>query len=84
MGGECGKAGMGNSHSCCEPLASPDDLNFIKGKPGPIVPDLRVIALHLTAHAQPLLGLNVSRIQFGFEGHGPPESPPGTISVLRI
>lgn len=84
MAGQCGKAGMGGAHSCCERSASPEDLNFVKAKPSQVAPELGTISLLAPAGAQPVLTADFPAFDFFSAIHSPPESPPASISVLRI
>lgn len=84
MAGQCDKAGMGGSHSCCERSATPEDLNFVTAKPSRVGPDFGTIALLPPVSAQPVLVADLPAIEFSSAIHGPPESPPASISVLRI
>lgn len=83
MAGQCGKAGMGGSHSCCERSANPEDLNLVKAKPSHFAPDLGTVALVAPAGAQPVLMADFPASELSAI-HGPPESPPASVSVLRI
>lgn len=84
MAGQCGKPDMAGSHSCCERSASPEDLNFVKAKPSQVVPDFGTIAFLPSAGAQPVLIAELPSFEFPSAIHGPPESPPASISILRI
>lgn len=84
MAGQCHKAGMDGSHSCCERSASPEDLSFVKAKPSQVAPELGMIALLAPAGAQAVLIAAFPAFDFFSAIHSPPESPPASISVLRI
>lgn len=87
MAGQCGRMGMPNSHSCCQELASPDDLSFVKAQSAQIGSDLGSIAVHsgpATIHPLLFLSNHFARVDW-FDGlHGPPESPPFSTTILRI
>jgi hypothetical protein len=84
MAQECGKGKMSQSHSCCKTVAMPDHLPAIKSSS-----DFN------SAHQVLLLRMFCRRFLWrafrefapavwASDMHGPPGSPPVTISVLRI
>jgi hypothetical protein len=85
MAQECGKGKMSQSHSCCKTVAMPDHLPAIKSA-------LDVNSGYATvvlAHALPQISVALPLPEFSSpvwasDMHGPPGSPPVTISVLRI
>lgn len=77
---------MPSSHSCCQGLAGPDDVNFVKAQSLQVGSD-GIIAVHLApTMMQPLVPLSNYFDNFDwFNGlHGPPESPPVSTTILRI
>lgn len=87
MAGQCGRMGMPSSHSCCQLLAGPDNLNFVKAQSAQVGSELASIAPHhapATIQPLPLLSNDFGRVNW-FDGlHGPPESPPVSTTILRI
>jgi hypothetical protein len=85
MAEECGKGNMPQSHSCCKTVAMPDHLPAIKSSS-----DFNSTQASLVvAHALPEIPVAVSLAEFASgiwasDMHGPPGSPPVSISVLRI
>ena len=85
MAQECGKGKMSQSHSCCERVVMPDHLPAIKSA-SDISSDHPTFVL---AYALPQISVAVPLAEFtspicASDMHGPPGSPPVTISVLRI
>ncbi len=64
MAGECDKAGMGGSHSCCQRYAGPEDLNLVKAKPTQVKPDLGMIAYLAPAGVQPVFVPDLQTFDF--------------------
>jgi hypothetical protein len=85
MAQECGKGNMPQSHSCCKTVAIPDHLPAIKSSSD-------FSSTHPSfafAYVLPQLAVFVPSAEFAqaiwaFDMHGPPGSPPVSISVLRI
>jgi hypothetical protein len=86
MAQECGKAGMPQSHSCCQTTTVPDHFAAIKNASD-------ANSVHVTLAVTYGLHQNTFRIptlQESFSApwaadiHSPPISPPASISVLRI
>jgi hypothetical protein len=85
MVGECGKAGMPQSHPCCQTTTVPDQFAAIKSS-------VDVNSLHVMLGVTHTLGdvLIIPSLQALGSGpwaadiHSPPISPPASISVLRI
>ena len=83
MAGQCGQAGMPSSHSCCQRLTGPED-NFLKSANAQID---HVASTSFVANVStPLVvnGIRLVHASLDFAVHGPPGSPPTTISILRI
>jgi len=85
MAQECGKGRMSQSHSCCKTVAMPDHLPAIKSA-SDVRSDHPTFVL---AHALPQISVAVPLMELASlvcasDMHGPPGSPPVTISVLRI
>jgi hypothetical protein len=85
MAQECGKGKMSQSHSCCKTVAMPDHLPAIKSSS-----DFNSAhQVLLLAHVLPQISVAMPLVEFApavwaSDMHGPPGSPPVTISVLRI
>ncbi len=85
MAGECGKAGMPQSHPCCQTTTIPDHFAAIKSSSdvNPIQLALAfTYALHHTFITPTLQEPDSD--PFAADIHSPPISPPASISVLRI
>lgn len=85
MAQECGKMGMGKSHSCCQTAAVPDRLPAIKSSSDIGSKQLAVAFVH----ALPMVPTIAPMLESGSSPwaadiHSPPVSPPASISVLRI
>ena len=85
MAQECGKGKMSQSHSCCKTVAMPDHLPAMKASSDSNFAH-HVLVL---AHSLPQTSVAVPLVEFApgvwaSDMHGPPGSPPVTISVLRI
>lgn len=83
MAGECGRAGMAQSHSCCQHDGTADNHPLLKAPP-PSVGDLGLAVAHPAPQFE-LLAPNVMLLaRWEMQVHDPPgESPPDT-RVLRI
>jgi hypothetical protein len=83
MAGQCGQSGMPSSHSCCQRLTGPED-SFVKA-PNVQLDHISSIS-YVSGVSAPLLptGIPLVHATLDFGVHGPPGSPPTTISVLRI
>ena len=85
MAQDCGRGKMSQSHSCCKTVAMPDHLPAIKSSSD-------FSSGHATlvlAHALPQIPAVVMVAECASwtcasDMHGPPGSPPSSISVLRI
>jgi len=85
MAEQCGNAGMPSSHSCCQRLTGPDDLDFVKAQSPCVGSDLLAVAVDCApAMIQSPLLNRLASIEWLDGIHGPPESPPVTTSILRI
>jgi hypothetical protein len=79
MARQCGSMNMPSSHSCCQKEVSRPNAMLRASFAQLIAP-----ALMGTVTGQaPLPYIAASKVSF-FESHPPPESPPGTSSILRI
>lgn len=85
MAENCGKGKMSQSHSCCKTVTMPDHLPAIQSS-SDFKSAHHALAL---AHVLPQISVAVPLVEFApavwaSDMHGPPGSPPVTISVLRI
>lgn len=84
MAGQCGQAGMPSSHSCCRRLSGPED-SFVKASNVQLNHLVSIGATYFYNANASLLNENpLVHASLDFAVHGPPGSPPTTISVLRI
>lgn len=84
MARQCGRAGMPSSHSCCQRLSGPED-SFIKASKAQL--DHVDSTAGASSVTVPLLLTPIPLVETSFDAfgvHGPPGSPPVTISILRI
>ena len=83
MAGQCGQAGMPSNHSCCQRISGPEDT-FVKASNAQL--DHNASSSYVLSVGAPLLlsGIPLVHASPHFAVHGPPGSPPATISVLRI
>lgn len=83
MAPECGGATMPRSHSCCKRLIEPED-SFIKASGAQL--DHIASSTYAPPVGVPLPATSAPLIHLASDlgVHGPPGSPPRTISVLRI
>lgn len=84
MANECGQAGMPSSHSCCQRLTGSEASTFFKASNVQL--DHIGSASYFSNVSAPLLvsGISFVHASVDFGVHGPPGSPPATITVLRI
>jgi hypothetical protein len=81
MANQCGQMEMPASHSCCRLTVREGDY-LINARITVSHPQL--IAAPLSPSADILLPANLTRIESLTQTHAPPDSPPGTVSILRI
>lgn len=82
MKNQCGQMGMPASHGCCQKAPSSVHDNALTTKIVVLSP-VAITAIRLTAHEV----LRTASVVVGWVGHpndSPPESPPPTVSILRI
>lgn len=85
MAGECGSRGIPNSQPCCWRLAGPDYSSFFAPDSQHDLGDLVVVATGgVLASAHTLIADSTAHVRWLEGVHGPPESPPITVFVLRI
>ena len=83
MAGECGHAGMAQSHSCCHSNGSPDTRPLVKVA-SPAITHLTLAVGHVTPQAELLDSSPAFLSRWPAQVHSPPgETPPNT-TVLRI
>lgn len=81
MADHCGSAGMPDSHSCCKVTVRHSDSYLMNSRYDFSIAQNAVIelpSLHLPGLAPAMQSQSFT------QGHSPPESPPSTISILRI
>jgi len=82
MAERCGAMGMPSSHSCCRTTVRESNPYLASSRASVSTQHLVISADLPIAHTSLLT--HVSRIQVLSNTHAPPESPPETISILRI
>lgn len=83
MAGQCGRAGMAQSHSCCPPNGSVDDRPILKAVPH-VSTNFTLSIVEVVPQTKLVASLTASLPLFDSLVHGPPgETPPNT-TVLRI
>jgi hypothetical protein len=83
MAGECGRAGMARSHSCCQPNGSVDNRPIVKSASRTAIPFTLAVA-HVIQQAELKAPFAAALTIWTNRVHGPPgETPPDT-TVLRI
>lgn len=85
MGNQCGRAGMPSSHSCCRRLTGAEATAFITASSARL-DHVSDVSYHISplAASFPVSGVPPVPPHSDLGVHGPPGSPPATISVLRI
>ena len=85
MAGQCGHAGMGKSHPCCQMSAAPSNLHAFKTS-ATQVGDLSLIVLHsLPVSVHSITALTATPMAFWISDvHGPPGLECLSTTVLRI
>jgi hypothetical protein len=85
MAQECGKGKMSQSHSCCTTVEMPDHLPAIKSASAfSSQHSVLVLAHPLPQAPAAVTVVECSSATWASDIHGPPDSPPVIISVLRI
>lgn len=83
MAGECGSAGMRQSHSCCPKNGSVENLSIAKAA-SPTTDHFALSVLHTVPQTELVPAATLGLRVLGSSEHGPPgETHPGT-TVLRI
>ncbi len=83
MAGECGRAGMAQSHSCCPPNGSVDTLPLVKAA-SPALTQFTLPVVHVIPQAELIASTDAFLSPWAMQVHSPPgETPPNT-TVLRI
>ena len=83
MAGECGSAGMSQSHSCCPKNGSVENLPIVKAA-SPTTDHFALSALHIVPQTELVPAVTLGLHVLDSSEHGPPcETPPST-TVLRI
>ena len=81
MAHRCGEMGMDPSHSCCRKIVRSDNALMASGKQ---LADFQISTLAVLPYALTELPELVSHCLAIEFAHSPPESPPTSVSVLRI
>jgi 3-methyladenine DNA glycosylase AlkC len=85
MAEECGKAGMPQSHSCCQTATVPDHLAAIKSSSDANSQYPTMFVAHVIHPALTIAIVSDSGSSpLAADIHSPPVSPPVAISILRI
>jgi len=85
MAGECGKAGMPQSHPCCQTTTVPDQFAAIKSSSTVNSAQLTLIATSALDYTFSVPKPHeIGAVAWAPDIHSPPVSPPASISVLRI
>ena len=85
MAQECGKGKMSQSHSCCQTVAMPDHLPAIKSASDFSSGHSTLVLAHALPQIPALVMVaDCAPATWASDMHGPPGSPPSSISVLRI
>ena len=83
MAAECGRAGMAQSHSCCQSDGSPDARPVLKSA-YPKVAHFALTIAYVIPHVELIAGPAPVLTPWALQLHSPPgETPPGN-TVLRI
>lgn len=83
MAHDCGNSGMPASHSCCQRVAGPEST-FIKASAVQLDHNISTHLVIPPVDAPLATIVPLDQASLDFDEHGPPGSPPATISVLRI
>jgi hypothetical protein len=86
MAERCGDPSMTKSHPCCQRVSVSDRLDYAQTKSKQLGDHFLGIALHyLGTTSIPALALpHFSNFEALGNFHGPPDSPPSALSILRI
>jgi hypothetical protein len=82
MAEQCGEMGMPSSHSCCHPTVRESNPYLASSRVSVSTQHQAISADLAIAHNSLLT--DVFHVQVLSNTHAPPESPPETISILRI
>lgn len=83
MAGQCGHAGMGQSHSCCPPNGSLDNIPTLKAA-SPVSAHFTLSVVHVVPQAELMAFVATALPLSDSLVHGPPGETPPDGSVLRI
>jgi hypothetical protein len=84
MAHECGKSGMPQSHSCCQPATASDHQPVLNSSPDRTSKHATQL-LHVLPEMPTIITVNsLNLAPRVLDIHSPPSSPPASISVLRI
>ena len=83
MPADCGQGQMPDAHSCCQPKARTDPVVFAAAKSFSVAPPLESSGPVDAPAVSPDAGLAAADGIFSTI-HSPPESPPGSLAILRI
>ena len=83
MAGECGHAGMAQSHSCCHSNGSPDTRPLVKVASSAI-PHFTLAVMNVISQAEILASTHAFLSPWTMQVHSPPAETPPDTTVLRI
>ncbi|HXE90767.1 MAG TPA: hypothetical protein VNK82_07385 [Terriglobales bacterium] len=83
MPADCGESSMPETHSCCRTTAKSNTVVFAPAKSFTVPPPLELASPVAAAAVTPRMFPAAAHDIFS-SIHAPPESPPGSITVLRI
>jgi hypothetical protein len=83
MPADCGQERMPDTHSCCKATAKSNTVVFAAVKSFTVAPPLES-ASPVAVHSVSLQPVPVAAHDIFSSIHSPPESPPGSITILRI
>jgi len=84
MAGECGRAGMSQSHSCCPPNGSVDTRPLLVKAAPPVLSHFTLAVAHVIPQTEFASAVSAVSTPWAAQVHSPPgETPPNT-TVLRI
>src|SRR2546423_12934610 len=83
MAGECGRAGMAKSHSCCQSSSSLDTRPLTRVA-SPAIPHFTLYVTDVIPQAEILPSTNSFLSPWAMQFHSPPAETPPDNTVLRI
>jgi len=83
MAGECGRAGMAQSHSCCPPDGSVDTHPLVKAA-SPALSHFTLAVAHVIPETEFASSASSVLAPWAVQVHSPPSETPPNTTVLRI